>query len=233
MEEDTPLAQKEVAGGKSLTENRPYRAPDFSGQEKSLGYNDDIFTTPKGMEKQVAFWTTIYSKYTTDQGVLHDTENLDIVYMDIDFKEIIADQSLSHRQKERKKQKLVDDKKKELHELLARLDGVSSPEGLSELERKVWDMYAKVDEPHKFKEAAQKNRIRFQLGQKDRMQSAIFFSGRYLEEMERIYREAGLPIELTRLVFVESSFNVLARSKVGASGLWQIMRYTARPYKMV
>ena len=55
----------------------------------------------------------------------------------------------------------------------------------------------------------------------------------YLENFERIFREAGLPIELTRMVFVESSFNVLARSKVGASGLWQIMRYTGRPYMMI
>ena len=62
------------------------------------------------------------------------------------------------------------------------------------------------------------------------MRKAIFVSGRYLEEMEEIFREEGLPIELTRLVFVESSFNVMARSKVGASGLWQIMPGTAKPY---
>jgi len=40
-------------------------------------------------------------------------------------------------------------------------------------------------------------------------------------------------VELTRLAFVESSFNIMARSKVGASGIWQIMPYTARPYKMI
>jgi len=104
---------------------------------------------------------------------------------------------------------------------------------LNDAEKKIWTMFQNNNEPHKFREAAHKSRIRFQLGQKDRMQSAIFFSGRYLEDMEKIYKEAGMPIELTRLVFVESSFNVLARSKVGASGLWQIMRYTARPYHMV
>lgn len=65
------------------------------------------------------------------------------------------------------------------------------------------------------------------------MEQAIFLSGRYLEEFEKVFREAGLPIELTRLVFVESSFNVLARSKVGASGLWQLMPGTVRPMRIM
>ena len=39
-----------------------------------------------------------------------------------------------------------------------------------------------------------------------------------------------MPIELTRLPFVESSFNYKARSHVGASGIWQFMKGTAREY---
>lgn len=73
-------------------------------------------------------------------------------------------------------------------------------------------------------------KVRLQMGLKDRMEKAIFLSGRYLPMMEKIFKDKGLPIELTRLVFVESSFNVNAQSKVGASGLWQIMPSVARPY---
>lgn len=75
--------------------------------------------------------------------------------------------------------------------------------------------------------------LRFQLGQKDRIETAIFLSGRYIEDFEEIFRQNQLPIQLVRLVFVESSFNVLARSKVGASGLWQIMPSNARPHRMI
>lgn len=73
-------------------------------------------------------------------------------------------------------------------------------------------------------------KIRLQMGLKDRMEKALYLSGRYLPMMEKIFKKHGLPIELTRIVFVESSFNIFAQSKVGASGLWQIMPSVARPH---
>jgi membrane-bound lytic murein transglycosylase D len=233
IEEDSPIEQTEVAGGKSLTGHRAFRPPDYSGQDGALGYSAEAFKVPKGLEKQVNFWIDIYSKYTTHQGVIHDTENLDIVYEEVDFKDIENDDTLTRGQKEKRKRKFVEQKKKDIAETLQKLSKVSSPDGLTDFEKKIWKLFASVDEENKFKEAAQKSRLRFQLGQKDRMQSAIFFSGRYLESMEQIFKQANMPMELTRIVFVESSFNVLARSKVGASGLWQIMRRTARPYHYV
>lgn len=73
--------------------------------------------------------------------------------------------------------------------------------------------------------------VRFQRGLADRMREAIVVSGQYLPMMEQVFREAKIPIELTRLVFVESSFNVDAKSRVGASGLWQIMPNIGRKFK--
>ena len=228
---DTPVSHDDMLVKEiDFTASRPWRAPNYKDQKSALGWNENSFKVPQGMETQVKFWIDIYSKYTTDQGVLHDSEYIDLVYQTVDFSDISGDTSLTGTQKEKKKINRVKDAKKSIIAMLKKLETVKDPSELNKEEKKVWDYFAKVDEPKKFIAAAQKNRLRFQLGQKDRMIQGIFLSGRYLEDFERIFRDAGLPIELTRLVFVESSFNVLARSKVGASGLWQIMGYTMRPY---
>ena len=89
-------------------------------------------------------------------------------------------------------------------------------------------MFLNVKEPDKFLNAAHRKRLRFQQGLKENFLAGLKMSGRYLPLMEEIFRKEGLPVELTRLPFVESSFNVHARSKVGASGIWQFMRSTGR-----
>lgn len=75
--------------------------------------------------------------------------------------------------------------------------------------------------------------IRLQMGLKDRMQEAIRLSGYYLPMIERVFEQEKLPLELSRVVFVESSFNIHASSKVGASGIWQIMPRLGRKYKYI
>lgn len=199
-EEDTPVTHDPIAGFNENLGDREWREPNYDYSVRPLGYDQDSFKVPKGFESRVEFWKKIYTKYTTSQGVIHDTEDVNIIYKEVDFKEINEDKELTNRQKEKKKQKLVESLKKNII----------------------------ADNP-KLKMAD----LRFQLGQKDRIQNAIYVSGRYIEDFEDVFRQNNLPVELVRLVFVESSFNVLARSKVGASGLWQIMPSNARPYKMM
>lgn len=74
-------------------------------------------------------------------------------------------------------------------------------------------------------------KIRLQMGLKDRMLEAIKISGRYLPMIEKVFESEGIPKELSRIVFVESSFNIYAQSSVGASGLWQIMPRVSKKYK--
>lgn len=210
--------------------NPKWTPPDFSHQEKALGWAPGVFDVPKGMEERVQFWKDIYTKYTTEQGVLHDSKYVNLVYENVDFADITRRDDLTDRKKEKARRKRVDERKKEIIARLHRLAGLKDAAGLSGEDLRYWEMFSKIDEPKKFLEACKRGRLRFQLGQRDMFIKGIYQSGRYLRQMEEIFRQENLPIELTRLPFVESSFNLKARSRVGASGIWQFMRSTARLY---
>ena len=76
-------------------------------------------------------------------------------------------------------------------------------------------------------------KVRAQTGLADDFLAAATAAQVYLPTMERIFARYGLPTRLTRLPFVESMFNLHARSKVGASGIWQFMPETARNFVFV
>jgi membrane-bound lytic murein transglycosylase D len=55
-------------------------------------------------------------------------------------------------------------------------------------------------------------------------------SGRYLPMALDVFRQKGLPEELVFTAMIESGFNPVAVSRVGAKGMWQFMAPTARRY---
>jgi membrane-bound lytic murein transglycosylase D len=224
------MPPEEAEAPKSTPLNPKWNAPEYAKQDQALGWTKTAFEVPAGMEERVQFWKDIYTKYTSEQGVLHDSKYVSVVYDSLDFSDITLNESLSFRQKERARRKRVDEKKKEVIARLKRLQGLKDGAGLEGEDARFWEMFSKIDETKKFNEATRRGRIRFQLGQRDIFTKGIYQSGRYLHQMEEIFRQEGLPIELTRLPFVESSFNLKARSRVGASGIWQFMRSTARLY---
>jgi membrane-bound lytic murein transglycosylase D len=76
-------------------------------------------------------------------------------------------------------------------------------------------------------------RVRAQRGIKERTAAGLKRSGRHIAQMQQIFRDRGLPIELTYLPIVESSYDITARSNVGALGMWQFMRATGKQYMRV
>lgn len=74
------------------------------------------------------------------------------------------------------------------------------------------------------------NRVRVQRGVKERFASGLKLSRRYLGQMQRILLEEGLPTDLAYLPLVESSFDIHARSRAGALGMWQFMPSTGRQF---
>lgn len=74
------------------------------------------------------------------------------------------------------------------------------------------------------------NRVRAQRGVKERFVSGLKMSRRYLEQMRRIFLEEGLPPDLAYLPLVESAFDIHARSRAGALGMWQFMPSTGKKF---
>jgi len=76
-------------------------------------------------------------------------------------------------------------------------------------------------------------RVKTQRGIKERTAAGIKRSGRYIAQIQQIFRDRGLPPELSYLPIVESSYDINARSSVGALGIWQFMPRTARQYMRI
>jgi membrane-bound lytic murein transglycosylase D len=55
-------------------------------------------------------------------------------------------------------------------------------------------------------------------------------AGRYIAMIRQVLKSRGLPEELAYTAMIESGFNPVAVSRVGAKGMWQFMADTARRY---
>ena len=72
----------------------------------------------------------------------------------------------------------------------------------------------------------------FLRGKKDLMERMITASQFYFPMFEQELDNYNIPMEIKYLAVVESALNPRARSRVGATGLWQFMYSTGRMYKL-
>jgi len=186
------------------------------------------FPRPASLEPQIQFWAKIFGQYSEDQVVLHDARYPYKIFMVVDARPLKR-QGMSDAQFYREKRALENKGKAQVRVMLEKLHRAGgNTSGLSRDELRLRGLYANFRSPNKFRNAA--SRMRGQGGLKERMAKAIVISGRYLPHMEEIFRQEGMPTQLTRLPFVESSFNLEAYSKVAAAGIWQFMPSSARIY---
>ena len=182
---------------------------------------------PQALRPQVEFWTRIFGTYSEYQVVIHDAVHLDKVYAVLDFRPLLDKHGEAKAR--RLKAKRTKQELKEIRAALRKLHKHGAKgRTLSSRERKIRSLFRDVKERHKFRKAAAKGRLRAQSGIRERFQESLRLSGRYLPRMEKIFRQKGLPVVLTRLPLIESSFNIEAYSKVGAAGIWQFMPATGR-----
>lgn len=199
----------------------------YGGQ--ALAVPDDPFPRPPELKTAIGFWTDVYARYSEHEIVFHHPEHLDVVYKILDLSQ--AAQSFANEDDYRKfRQEQVRVEKERIQEQLLELaklkPGAHIPKHLVNLE----GMMRKVPGNPRKKFTAAADWVRAQRGLREKFARAIQEAGVYMPYIERVFAENGLPRMLTRLPYVESSFERKAYSRSGAAGVWQFMPGSARQY---
>lgn len=192
-------------------------------QSASGAVSDEHFPLYESIEANVAFWKLVYAKYPSTKGIIHDSNDLSLIYEVIDLR---PDDEQGSRQANQRKTKAMKAKYRGILKELAKGGPAATKD-----QKRVVALFGSRGGPEAWDKAA--DTVRFQLCLSDRFQEGVRRSGRYIVEMKNIFRNAGLPVDLAYLPHVESSFNYKAYSKFGAAGIWQFIRSTGRRFMAV
>lgn len=182
----------------------------------------------------VNFWFLIYTQFESNHVVIHDKNNLSLIYKVLDFTSLHA-KGLNKNILYVLQQKISEDRinklKSDLHFLAANPFSLE-PEAKN-IYRTLKESGVKLpirtqDRKNFFKKL--KNNIRTQTGQRNFIKDGIMRSLPYKKFLSKHFSAQNLPPELLAVPFLESSFNPKAESKVGAMGTWQFMPLIASYY---
>ncbi len=190
------------------------------------GASASLFSVPPRLKVNVDFWRDVFVRYTTSQVVLHDEEDLGRVYGTLPLG---APWTATRTQR----RTLKDFEMSVRRFLLALADGrplPSLPPGGEEMARRIRKMF-KGRPPEEARSAA--FLVRTQPGLRELIRGSYVRAGRHLPRFRRIFQKHGLPLELTLLPHVESSFRAMVYSRAGALGMWQFTRGTGRLFMRV
>ena len=181
----------------------------------------DLLARPPGLQPDIQFWRRIFTEYSTRQGVIHDDQNLGMVYGVIEL-----NPGMSGSQRSKAYERAASGYKAILTTLAN-----GKREGLSAEEMRVLALWpSKVS---KQQLTVARSHLRMQQGLSDRFREGLIRSGLWLDHIRASLKKAGVPEELAALPHVESSFNPDAYSHVGAAGLWQFTRSTGKRFMQV
>ena len=179
-----------------------------------------LFPLPKSLKPNVDFWIRVFTELEFNTGVLHDPNDLRIIY-----------QTLYNLPRNKNRRKNVIKRKRNYYKGILERLARGERHALTRDERRVLSMFRGKQTAEAFRRAAR--RVRFQTGMREGFKKSLVRSGAYLSEIQPIFDRLGLPKELTMLPHIESSFSNKAHSKYGAMGLWQLMPATGRRFLTV
>ncbi len=181
------------------------------------------FPNPPTLRANVEFWRQIYSEFGVGDFVLHDRDNLEVIYGVVRVRE-----SRNAARAAAAAKPEIDRLRSQYETVFARLADGTPPEELGDAGQRVARLWGCPCAPDVLLRAA--SNIRVQQGLRERVEEGLRRARTLLPRMLAILHQHGVPPELSALPLVESSFNPAARSKAGAVGLWQFLRSTGRRY---
>lgn len=180
---------------------------------QSSAQGSELFPRPPELEPAINFWVRVYTEIDTQNGFLHDSRHLDVIYNDL---------RLNRREIEARRTQIKED----LGVLAS-----GKRDQLTSSQRDILALWPQ-DVSHQTLATAATN-VRWQLGQSDRFLGGLQRSGAYRQHINEVISEKELPSELGILPHVESSFNPGAFSSASAAGMWQFGRATGQRFMRI
>jgi membrane-bound lytic murein transglycosylase D len=187
----------------------PYRSGDTC---------DTPFPTPNALRSGIAFWKDVFLRHGSDRVVLHDRENMGIVWSVVELPKDDKDEVIEG-EVSRAVERALDDLRTRLRQLESRGFVPNDDED------RVLVALAGGDVTQI---AGAWLRVRTQRGVADYFRKGLEVARTYISQIEAVLAEEDVPRQIAALPFVESMYNPVARSFAGAAGIWQLMPATAR-----
>jgi len=201
------------------------------GKEKESSFNLEY---PKSMAERVAFWEDLFQIYDSQTVLIHDSQEPQLILDILPFHKMAkttADKSLLNSGHQKK---LVERYIQRYQIAVSRFaTNGKNARSFGPMEQRVYEVFSRSEESLQRLLQGKTVKIRQQRGLSDTFITAAIKAQDFLPYIESEFRAKGVPIELSRIAFVESMFNEQAVSKVGASGVFQFMRDTAQDYLIV
>jgi len=186
----------------------------------------EAFPRYPGLESSIDFWKNVFTRWSETDVVFHDRDDLSIIYRKIH--QPVSDTPELYRRNEAAQEAIMERIREILLDLAERNP---DPRTLSGDYEDVYDAFDGKGNPARWRQAA--DRIRVQRGIKEKFFTGLVHAGQYRPYILEIMREEGVPEEIAWLPLVESTFNLQARSSVGAAGVWQFMPGTGKLFMRV
>lgn len=176
------------------------------------------FPCPPQLQRRIDFWIEVFATWGDDTLIMHDSTHPERVFS------LLETKSPCSRRRPARSIRRERDRLKSALRRIASTIGKDETKWSAE-DRHLAALYPSND-PKEIRAAAL--RVRCQEGNRHRFEAGLKRYGSYRDMITATLLEAGLPLDVQFLPFVESAYNPAAYSRVGAAGLWQIMPRTGR-----